>query len=62
MTKLLRLPEVLNRVSLSRSMVYKMMSEHRFPQRVKIANASRWTEQSIEEWLQSQIKTSSSGN
>lgn len=59
MTKMLRLPEVLERVGLSRSMVYKMMSEDRFPQVVKISKASRWTEQSIEDWLQARIQASS---
>lgn len=59
MTKMLKLPEVLDRVGLSRSMVYRMMSENRFPQVIKICNASRWSEKSIEDWLQTKIKESS---
>lgn len=58
MTKMLRLSEVLERVGLSRSMVYRMMSENRFPSMVKICNASRWPEQSIEDWLQAKIQAS----
>jgi len=62
MTKMLRLPEVLERVGLSRSMVYRMISQDEFPPAIKICQASRWSEQAIEEWLQEKIQASIAKN
>ena len=59
MTKLLRLKDVLDRVGLSKSMIYKLISQDEFPAAIKIFQASRWSESSIEDWVQGKIKESS---
>jgi prophage regulatory protein len=49
--KLIRLPEVLERVALKKTAVYKLMAEEEFPRPVKLGSASAWVEAEIEEWI-----------
>ena len=50
--RLLRLPQVLERTGLSRSMVYLLESQGRFPGRVKVgARAVAWPEDEVERWI-----------
>lgn len=49
--KLIRLPEVLDRVGLKKTAVYKMMAEEEFPRPVKIGTSSAWVEHEITEWI-----------
>ena len=52
--RLLRLREVLVRSGLSRSTVYRQMSERAFPLPLKVGvRAVRWRESEIEDWLAS---------
>lgn len=49
--KLIRLPEVLERVALKKTAVYKLMAEEEFPRPVKLGSASAWVEAEIEDWI-----------
>jgi prophage regulatory protein len=50
--RLLRLPQVMERVGLRRAAIYKLVSEGRFPQRVKLGGrAVGWVESEIQEWI-----------
>lgn len=52
--RLLRLPEVMDRVGLRRSAIYQRMSEGRFPKcRSLGAKCSVWVEAEINAWVQS---------
>lgn len=50
--RLLRLPEVMDRVGLRRSAIYQRMSEGRFPKsRTLGAKCSVWVEAEINDWI-----------
>jgi prophage regulatory protein len=52
--RLLRLPEVINRVGLRRSAIYQRMSEGRFPKcRTLGPKCSVWVEAEINAWIDS---------
>ncbi|MBA4043735.1 MAG: AlpA family phage regulatory protein [Erythrobacter sp.] len=52
--RLLRLPEVMDRVGLRRSAIYQRMSEGRFPKcRTLGPKCSVWVETEINEWVRS---------
>lgn len=58
--RLLRLPEVIDRVGLRRSAIYQRMSEGRFPQSRSLGpKCAVWVEAEITEWIQSIAETSS---
>lgn len=55
-SRILRRPQVQHRTGLSRSTIYAMMKEGRFPRPIRLsARAVGWTETSINEWLESRI-------
>jgi len=50
--RILRLPAVQERTGLSRSSIYKQMSEGTFPRSISLgARAIGWNEQVIEQWI-----------
>ena len=52
--RMLRLADVVNKVGLSRSSIWKMVREQRFPQPRRLAiRAVRWVDCEIDEWLRS---------
>lgn len=56
MRKLVRLPEVIERTSLSRSTIYEMMQAGRFPKPVKLhLRSNAWIESEINDWLASRV-------
>ncbi|MCZ8170439.1 MAG: AlpA family phage regulatory protein [Brevundimonas sp.] len=58
MRKLSRLPQVLERVPLSRAQLYQMMSEGRFPKPIKLgenARAVAWDDAEIDLWIEARI-------
>jgi len=62
MRKLLRLRDVLEVVRLSRSEVYRLMSLGRFPKPIPLGErAVAWTEDSIDEWIESRISKTACG-
>ena len=53
-TRVMRRPDVVAAVGLSRSTIYQMMAEERFPKPVKLGErAVAWREDDIEAWLNS---------
>lgn len=55
--RLLRLPEVMNRVGLRRSAIYQRMSEGRFPKCRSLGpKCSVWVEAEINNWIKSVSK------
>lgn len=64
-SRLLRLPEVMDRVGLRRSAIYQRMSEGRFPKcRTLGAKCSVWVESEINAWIDQVAcsKTTKSGH
>ncbi len=54
--RILRLPDVKARVGLSRSSIYKLINEEKFPKPVSLGKRSvGWVEQDIDEWIETLI-------
>ncbi|WP_417884329.1 AlpA family phage regulatory protein [Vibrio rumoiensis] len=54
--QLIRLKEVTALTSLSRSSIYKFISEGRFPKSVSLGDrAVAWIKEEIEEWIEARI-------
>jgi prophage regulatory protein len=52
-SRLLRLPEVMERVGLKRSAIYQRMSEGRFPKSRSLGpKCAVWIEAEIDEWIE----------
>lgn len=49
--KFVRLPYVIDRTSISRSSLYRMISDGRFPPPMKIGHCSVWLECDIDQWM-----------
>ena len=57
--RFLRLPDVLSRTRLSRSQIYRLEANGRFPQHVKLGDAvSAWIEAEIDQWCADRIAAS----
>ena len=57
--KLIRLPEVRQRVPLSRSMIYLLVSRGEFPKPVSLGRRSvAWVEAEVEAWVAARISGS----
>ena len=55
--KLLRLRDVIQKVGLSRSQIYKLIAKGSFPEQIKIGSKiSAWPEQTIDQWISRQIE------
>lgn len=55
-TTLLRRPQVLDRTGLSKSGLYKLISEKRFPAPVKLTDtAVAWPEKVVQAWIESLV-------
>ena len=58
-TAILRLPEVLTRIGLSKSTLYARIAENTFPKPINLgARAVGWLEDEIDAWLSQQIEIS----
>ena len=56
--RLLRLPEVIDRVGLRHSAIYQRMSEGRFPKSRSLGpKCTVWVEAEVEEWIRSVTET-----
>lgn len=54
MSKLIRLKEVIDRIGLSRTTIYDMMKDGRFPRQVILGQRSvAWHEDAINQWIAS---------
>jgi prophage regulatory protein len=56
-SRLVRLPEVLSRVGLSRSSIYKLISDGSFPAAISIGPRSvAWLEDEVDQWIEQKIE------
>jgi prophage regulatory protein len=63
MSKLLRLPDVMDRTGLSRSSLYMAINCGEFPKQVAIGSRSvSWIEEEVEAWIQERIRRSRKQN
>ncbi|MCK7578892.1 MAG: AlpA family transcriptional regulator [Chromatiales bacterium] len=52
--RIIRLPEVVDRIGMSRGSVYRLMTLGRFPKSVKLSErAVGWRESDLDAWLES---------
>lgn len=56
--RFMRLPEVCHKIALSRTVVYALIKEGRFPEPVKMGYASRWLESEVEDWITERVAAS----
>ena len=56
--RFLRLQEVLYRVGISRSTLYKLMEAGQFPAQIKIGYSSVWSERALMQWMEAHIAAS----
>lgn len=58
MEKLLRLPQVLNTVGISRSTLYQLVARGDFPKPIKISRrACAWPESAVQRWIEMRVAT-----
>lgn len=58
-SRLIRLPEVMNKTGYCKAWIYRLISEGRFPAPVKNGvRAVAFVESEVDEWIQSVIETS----
>jgi prophage regulatory protein len=55
-TRLLRIPQVIERVGIKKTVIYDRMKAGTFPRPVKLGSASAWPENVIENWIAEQIE------
>lgn len=54
--RLIKLKQVMDLTSLSRSAIYKFMQEERFPKQVRLSPTSvAWVEGEVEDWIEEKI-------
>lgn len=57
--RLIRVPEVLRRIGLSRTTMYELIKEGRFPDKITISSRSvAFVESEIDAWIEQTIQTS----
>lgn len=54
--RLLRMPQVLERVGLKKTVVYDRIKDGTFPKPIKLGSASAWPENEIDAWITQQIE------
>ena len=52
--RLIRLPDVIDRVGLKRTAIYKMIKAGQFPKQVRLGVASLWSESEVAAWIEQQ--------
>jgi len=58
-TRLLRLPQVIDRTGLGKTKLYELQKDGLFPMRIKItAHAVAWIEQEVETWIAGKVAES----
>ena len=61
--RLLRLKQVVLKVGLSRSQIYKLIAKGLFPEQIKIGpKISAWPEQTIDQWISHQVNHGNGGS
>jgi len=54
MSKLLKIKHLIEQLNISKSTIYRLIQQNKFPKAIKIGNGSFWREEDIEKWLSSQ--------
>ena len=54
-TRLLHLRSVIDRTSLSRTSIYRLMADAEFPASVRLGGRVAWVESDVEKWIQERI-------
>lgn len=55
-TRLIRLPDVMSRVGLGRSTIYRWMKEGKFPKPVQLGgHVVAWVEDEVEAWISGKL-------
>ncbi|QIW10594.1 AlpA family transcriptional regulator [Francisella sp. LA112445] len=55
--KAMKIKEVIDRVGLSKSTIYRLAKANQFPRPIKLAeNSSAWIKSEVDAWLQSKIE------
>jgi prophage regulatory protein len=54
--RIMRLPEVCERVGLGKTAIYGRIKDHTFPSPIKLGRASGWIEEEVQNWVESQIE------
>ena len=57
-TRLLRMPQVLDRVGLKKTVIYERIKAGTFPKPIKLGSASAWHAHEIEAWIVGQASGS----
>lgn len=56
MPRLLKLADVMERTSLSRSKIYELMAEKAFPKPAKVATRNCWSDAEISDWIEATLE------
>lgn len=56
--RIIRLPEVCERVGLGKTAIYGRIKDHTFPSPIKLGRASGWVEEEVQQWVDQQIEAS----
>jgi prophage regulatory protein len=67
--RLIKLPEVIDQVGISRSQIYNLISLKRFPAPLKIggstegigSRSARWSQNQIQDWIRQQVDQGKTG-
>ena len=55
--KILRIKQVIERINLSKTTIYRLIRKNQFPKPINLSHASvGWLEDDINEWVQSKIE------
>lgn len=54
---IIRLPDVLARIGLSRSAVYKLIKRGTFPKQIKVGRVSGWLSTEVDAWISETIRS-----
>ncbi len=55
-TRLLRMPQVLDRVGLKKTVIYEWIKAGTFPKPIKLGSASVWPESDVDNWIAEQVE------
>ena len=53
--RLLRVPDVLAKIGLSKPTLYRMLKAKEFPQPITIRNSSLWPEDEVDAWIKASV-------
>jgi len=55
--RIIRLPEVRERVGLGKTAIYGRIKDRTFPSPIKLGRASGWIEEEVQQWVELQIRS-----